>query len=614
MSHNTDFCTESQEQNISMDTSTPKVVKFAADRADELDRQAVESSLPYGFSFDSDGWVSYLEPGEDKEEKSKRVRICSRLEIVARTRDQVNENHGRLLMFQDPDGVVHFWPMPMELLAGDGAPYRQELLSKGLRIAPGKNARQLLTNYIQCAKPAQTARCVQKTGWSPDRTAFVLSDEVIGGEGKERLIAQSLSSTKTYSSSGSLDGWQEISRLCTGNSRLTFSLSVAFAAPLLAELGLENGGFHLRGQSSSGKTTCLNVAASVWGGSDYVKQWRATANGLEGTAMAHNDGLLCLDEIAQIDSREVGKVAYMLANGVGKTRADKLGNSRKESTWKLLLLSSGEVSLSTHLAEAGKKVTAGQEVRILDIAADTGKYGCFEDLHGFSGGELFADKIKELSSLNYGVAGPEFLRYLLENKRELVKDCNKLICELVQKHVPAQSSGQVYRVCKNFALVAAAGELATSFGITGWNEGVAIEAVFTCFNDWLKGRGCTGPQEEREILSGVRLFFEQNAESRFSLWDCEEPDRESKTFKRAGFKKSENGADQFYMFQGSFKEELCVGFDQKVVERVCITNGLLMPDSKGNPKRPERVPGVGKSLRMYRFTNRVYGGEVDATA
>lgn len=49
---------------------------------------------------------------------------------------------------------------------------------------------------------------------------------------------------------------------------------------------------------------------------------------LRGTAAAHCDNLLCLDEIGQASSRVVSEVAYMLANGQGKARANKEGNAK----------------------------------------------------------------------------------------------------------------------------------------------------------------------------------------------------------------------------------------------------------------------------------------------
>jgi uncharacterized protein (DUF927 family) len=60
----------------------------------------------------------------------------------------------------------------------------------------------------------------------------------------------------------------------------------------------------------------------------FIRTWRATSNGLEGVAALHCDSLLCLDEMGQVDSREGGHIAYMLANGVGKTRATRTGEAR----------------------------------------------------------------------------------------------------------------------------------------------------------------------------------------------------------------------------------------------------------------------------------------------
>lgn len=76
------------------------------------------------------------------------------------------------------------------------------------------------------------------------------------------------------------------------DSRLGFALSCSFAGPLLKLAGLEGGCFAFEGGSSSGKTTALKVAASVWGGEAHVRAWRTTDNGLEGLAALHNDNVL----------------------------------------------------------------------------------------------------------------------------------------------------------------------------------------------------------------------------------------------------------------------------------------------------------------------------------
>ena len=71
-----------------------------------------------------------------------------------------------------------------------------------------------------------------------------------------------------------------------GIQGLSSPLCAAFAAPLLHHTRSESGGYHFVGPSSTGKSTALIVAGSVWGGGGtggYVRSWRTTANGLEGT-------------------------------------------------------------------------------------------------------------------------------------------------------------------------------------------------------------------------------------------------------------------------------------------------------------------------------------------
>ena len=70
-----------------------------------------------------------------------------------------------------------------------------------------------------------------------------------------------------------------------------------------------------------GKPTALYVAGSVYGGKSYLQRWRATINGLEALAAQHCDSLLTIDELAQVDPKEAGESAYMLANGAGRLAA-----------------------------------------------------------------------------------------------------------------------------------------------------------------------------------------------------------------------------------------------------------------------------------------------------
>src|SRR4029077_10948928 len=126
-----------------------------------------------------------------------------------------------------------------------------------------------------------------------------------------------------YRIRGTLEDWQKgVAALTMGQQIPIFTISTAFAGPILLLLGQESGCVHLFGESSNGKTTALLAAASVWGSGDtqggYMRSWRTTEHGLEATASGANDTVLILDEIGEIEPRAAHQAVYMLANGSGK--------------------------------------------------------------------------------------------------------------------------------------------------------------------------------------------------------------------------------------------------------------------------------------------------------
>ncbi len=537
---------------------------------------------------------------------SEWVWICSSLEVIAETRDIDGENWGRLLAITDRDDARHEWALPMEMLAGSGEEYRRRLLSQGLTMAPGRFARDALHQLLSTTRPPSKARCVTRVGWHGE--AFVLPDETLGDTRGERVLLQTVGVLDhAFRVRGSLEDWQKhVARLAAGNSRLLFALSTAFAAPLLQLTGAESGGVHYRGASSIGKTTALLIAGSVWGGGTlkgYVRQWRATDNGLEAVAQAHSDALLCLDELSQIDAKAAGQAAYMLANEVGKSRAGRGGEGRRPAEWRVLFLSSGEIGLADKLAEDGRvrKIAAGQQVRVIDIPADAGVgLGLFENIHGFETADAFARHLKQATAENYGVVARAFITQLTADLADIQGAIAGFKAEFVGTQCPSEADGQVSRVADRFGLVAAAGELATTLGIAPWERGDAFDASARCFQAWLDGRGGVEPAEVTAGIAQVRKFIEQHGEGRFALWGFDS-DEGRTTINRAGFRKSDgNGAVEYYVLPEVWRSEVCAGFDAGALAHTLMERGLLIPGSDDKPQSTHRLPGT-KGARCYRL-------------
>jgi uncharacterized protein (DUF927 family)/phage/plasmid primase-like uncharacterized protein len=533
--------------------------------------------------------------------------ICGGLAVVAATRDAKSNAWGRLLEWRDADSVRHQWAMPLELLQGDGVDVRRELAQAGLAIAPGRAARDLLASYVQVWPVKDRARCVDRLGWQG--AVYVTPAESIGERGERVVFQNSHAIEPAYSVAGTPENWRDsVARLSQGNSRLVFALSVAFAGPLANVAGEDSGGFHIRGGTSIGKSTALKAAASVWGDPvAYSRLWRATANGLEGLAALHNDGLLILDELSQIDPKEAGEAAYLLANGQGKTRAARSGTARQAASWRLLFLSAGEESLSALMARIGRKVNAGQEIRLADIEADAGAgLGAFETLNGCASPAALSLALKDAATRHHGAAGVAWLRAIVNDRDKLADFITGGVRQFVAENAPAGAAGQVLRVAQRFGLVAVAGELATHYGVTGWPEGEATQAASRCFAAWLDSFGGTGNREDRALLAQVRGFFETHGASRFEDVGAAFDQR---IINRAGFYRAgADGEREFLVLPEAFKRDVCAGFDLKAATRCLQAHGWIVPGGDGRPTQKPRLPGIG-TARVYVFTNKWAGAE-----
>jgi len=565
--------------------------------------------MPGGFRLTPEG-VFYA--GDDGEARP----VCSPLEILARTRDDKGHNWGLLVEFDDPDGAKKRWNIPARTMTGDfGKDVLGPLVDMGLRLAgsrSGRNARNDLQSYLGGFDSAQRARLVTRLGWHDN--AFLLPEQQVGMHSEHLHFYEAGSQLPPISEAGTLEQWQEqIGALCVGNHRLAFVVGVAFAGPLLHMLGHESGGFHLYGDSSGGKTTHLQVAASIYGGPRLVRSWRSTDNALESIAAAHSDGLLVLDEIGMCDPRIIGETVYMLGNGTGKARANDRGQAgRQVQEWRLLFLSTGEKTLAQHMAEANKELKAGMEVRMLAVPADASKgLGMFDALNGFDDAAALSDALKARVAKYYGTPLTAFLTALCEpDKRHAWSAILRRTLEgFIAQSLPASASGQAHRAAARFGLAAAAGELATAMGITGWPDGTATTAARVCLNAWMNERGGAGNFEGDAILARLRQVIERFGESRFTRWEsaaAKVDEHGPRTIDRLGFRKTmEHGlgdalhtTNTYYVLPESWRSEIFRGMNINAVNKELLQRGVIEPGNDGKASTLVRLPGLG-TQRCY---------------
>lgn len=470
--------------------------------------------LPGGYFLREEG-VYQLRASKEGEETP--VRLCSWITVIGLCSRKDGTQWGRVVDVRDPDGNVHRVVIDETEFSGSPAHLLRPFLDKGLVIESVDKAMQSIALLLQAWRPKNRFTRADQLGWTDDNLeAFALGDGRVIGDAQIVFQHQANDISRAMHARGSLEDWQQaVAAPCVGNPLMILAVSVAFSGPLLKLLAMDGGGFHLRGSSSKGKSTLQWVAASVWGAPSFVQSWRGTDNGMEGVASACSSTLLILNELQEISPRIAGETVYMLANGCGKLRMQSNGRARLTGRWHVPLLSSGELSLADHLASGGKQIKAGQEVRLIDISADTRPKGAFDFLHSAKDGSEFADQLRISAEASYGTAGPVFVEKLMRNldRRDVLRDFVAGFCEDAQKKFDLPNDGQVQRALRRFAVTALAGEMATKFLVTRWAPGIARKAALEVFHTWFLERDSATRSDIDVAVSRTRDYFLKNGAS-----------------------------------------------------------------------------------------------------
>jgi putative DNA primase/helicase len=566
-----------------------------------------EKPASFGFSSSIETGLVALALGEDgkelldKDGKLKSERIGNHLIAIATLNNTDKNESAFLLEFQTFDGSIRKWTMPRGYISGDGNLLITELYGREYSFIRDKKS--MLLDYLSTlgASIEQKYVITDSSGWVDK--SFVLPHKTHGDKNL-RFRDVDPSPDVMTETKGSVEEWnQHIGSKCQSNSRMTFVVGMAFAAPLLSLVEMESGGLHLIGNTSEGKSTLLKVANSVTGGKE-VQSWRSTANGLEAIATAHNHILLPIDELGQAE-KSVGEAIYMLGNGQGKTRMTKQLANRKPKTWQLLFLSSGEIGLSEYMAQAGITQKGGQEVRMPSIPSvpSGSPFGVFEAIHGCDDSKQFATNIESACRKCHGAVMDAFLTRLVidrsdekfgETLRSRVFEVSKKLSEGTKAHA-------VSRVASRFALTQVALELAHSYGLLSFSVENIEWSVKKMFADWLNERGGDGSIEIKDACKRIQHLITSNLHSD-RLYDLKDRNVNQKVRNLLGYAKSD-GEDtivEIWVPISVFNSEVCQGINkQQLIAE--LQKRKWLPQNANDGRSTHQRKFKGKVSRYFIF-------------
>ncbi len=174
---------------------------------------------------------------------------------------------------------------------------------------------------------------------------------------------------------------------------VAFSVSSALAVFLDPEL---TSIFHMGGDSTTGKTTMIKLAASVWGSPEIntggiAQTWHTTTNALINNLCGVNGLTLCFDELG-VSKNDSTDLIYLISNGNEKQR---MGDTEEHAKFAVNILSSGEIPMRTIDG------INGTNVRLFE-------FNCH-----WTDSSIHAENIKSAIAESYGHLGAEFVKALL---------------------------------------------------------------------------------------------------------------------------------------------------------------------------------------------------------
>lgn len=439
---------------------------------DDLFEQC-EADLPGGYVLLCDRIHERVE-AKDEGDPPTYNQICSPFVVTCRACDEDGNNWSREIRFLSEWGEIRTALVKeTDLVKGSG--FIEPLVNAGFLCGRGQVGK--VAKLIQGAPATTRKTSLSRPGWHlKSMPAYRLPSGLIIGADPALIAACFVGSTFAGSFREKAKAWRTVvAPEFAGNRILIVSACLPLTGPLLRLVGTDGFALHLDGSSSVGKSTAARLANSVFSTAD-LHTAESTPNGWEPILALHNDGFLTLDELSLREG--MAKDSYSIANGKGKLRAKAGGSASEQANWKLIVLTTGEISP----AEATKgDVHKGQLVRHITLPVQGHRQRLFDTIGSHPDAQSFTDHLKAASQILAESLGPAFVEALCGDLENIQIRAQRMLREhhqsLIAFTAPRSNGSMHQRILLNFALIQTAGQLAIEFGLAPWTEKDLVAAT-----------------------------------------------------------------------------------------------------------------------------------------
>jgi hypothetical protein len=441
------------------------------------------------------------------------------LRKAARIHDQAKGTYLERVEFKTSSGKMTLIELPPSIV-NDQRSFAKQLRDAGAILPSDKPSLKRLLETVAGTLCRIELVYAAQGGWTKNGKAFVRPDKVIG-KPSSNIVGFRRSKPHDLRGmikrSGSVESWKSsIAAPALSSSILMFSISAAFAPPLLKMMRTNTFGFCLFGESRSGKTLATVVAGSVVGSGSiaHLLDWNATDNRLQEQLPEFNDCLVPVDDLMSMKGSDrdkyarVKSLAYIFALGAGTGRHSSYSPGN-EDNWRAIVLSSNEISIRDLAARSRAERNPGETVRFIDLPATFDGATDIFDLKSNVQRRLSWEKWFKACERNQGYVFENFLKLLIARKpkvRSLIQGHIRTFAESVED----EGDGNLARdIARKFGLIYAAGRLAITFRLVPWKSDTLHEAIQKCYfasRDLLPDEGVTlraGIHALRSFLKGL---------------------------------------------------------------------------------------------------------------